>query len=194
MTDFNPFSEAKSFDRELIPEGPHAARCVRLIEIGKQYSELYDNEQNKVVIVFSIPGVTMEINGEEKQKFISAPYGITISNSDRSSMKQYARALCPKGGASLGDFLGKPCQIYVKHVTKNDRTQDRLDSISPLLPGIQVPDLDTEPFWFQWNKPDPEIWAKIPEFTKDLARAATNYPGSYVEEIDRGSNNTDLPM
>ena len=44
MSDFNPFSDApQSFERELIPEGPHAARCVRVIEIGKQYSQLYDS-------------------------------------------------------------------------------------------------------------------------------------------------------
>ena len=184
MSDFNPFSDApQSFERELIPEGPHAARCVRVIEIGKQYSQLYDSEQNKVVIVFSIPGVTMEILGEEKQKFISNPFGITISNNDRSTMRQYARALCPAGGSNLGDFLDKPCQIYVKHVTKSDRTMDRLDSVSPILPGIQVPELDTEPFWFQWNKPDVNHWVKIPNFTQELIKQATNYPGSYVEEM-----------
>jgi len=184
MNNFDPFAEsASNFERELIPEGPHAARCVRLIEIGKQYSQLYGVEQDKVVVVFSIPGVTVEIKGEEKQKFISNPFGITMSNNDRSSMKQYARALCPKGGSSLKDFLGKPCQIYVKHVTKNEKTNDRLGAVSPILPGIEVPPLDTEPFWFSWNNPDPDIWNQIPEFTQDMIKQATNYPGSYVEEM-----------
>lgn len=197
MNEFNPFAEPdKNFDRELTPEGAHAARCVRVIEIGKQYSKLYDNESNKTVIVLSIPGVTMNIGGEQKQKFMSNPFGITISNNERAAMRQWARALCPKGGSSFSDFLNQPCQIVVRHQKKDDgRVLEKIDSIAPILPGIEVGPLDTEPFWFQWNDPDPEILAKVPEFTRNLMKEATNYHGSKVEEamkiVESGADSSD---
>jgi hypothetical protein len=192
---FNPNAkDSGTFERELIPHGTHAARCARVIEIGKQYSNLYDNESNKVVIVLSLPHVLMNIGGEEKQAFISNPFGITISNNDKSSMKQYTRALDPKGEAtSLGDFLNKVCQVFVTHRTKDDKTFARLDSVAPILPGFPVPELDTEPLWFQWNKPDADVWAKLPDFQKELIKKATNYAGSYVEEMVNGSH-SDIPM
>jgi len=196
MSEFNPFEDSQSFDRELIPEGPHAARCVRVIEIGKQYSQKFDTESDKVIIVFSVPGVTINIKGEEKQKFISNPFGITKSSFERSTLRQYAKALCPEGGTTLGDFLDKPCQIYVVHAGEADKRYDKLDSVSPILPGIEVPPPDTEPYWFQWNSPDPEVWKKIPPYTQETILKATNYPGSYVEEMVNSLGNTtdDLPI
>lgn len=196
MSEFNPNAKEGTFERELVPAGAHAARCVRVIEIGKQYSKLYDNESNKVIIVLSLPHVLVNVGGEEKQAFVSNPFGITISNNDRSSMKQYTRALDPTGEAkSLGDFLNKPCQVQVVHKPSGEKTFARLDSVAPIIPGFPVPDLDTEPLWFRWNQPDPEVWAKLPDFQKELIKEATNYHGSYVEEMVHaieGSSN--LPM
>lgn len=196
MNEFNPNAKDSGFERELIPAGTHAARCVRVIEIGKQYSKLYDNESNKVIIVLSLPHVLVTVGGEEKQAFISNPFGITISNNDRSSMKQYTRALDPKGEAkSLGDFLNQVCQVLVTHRQKDDKTYARLDSIAPILPGFPVPELDTEPLWFRWQAPDPEVWKKLPDFQKELIKEATNYHGSYVEEMVKSvEGHSNLPM
>ena len=194
---FNPNAkDTAGGERELIPSGTHAARCVRVIEIGKQYSKLYDNESNKVIVVLSLPHVLVNVGGEEKQAFVSNPFGITISNNDKSSMKAYTRALDPSGEAkTLGDFLNKVCQVFVTHKTNNEKTFARLDSVAPILPGFPVPELDTEPFWFQWNKPDPAVWAKLPEFQKTLIKEATNYAGSYVEEMVNGTDGkNDIPM
>ena len=194
MSDFNPFEDNQSFERELIPEGPHAARCVRVIEIGDQYSAKYDSVSNKVIVVFAVPGVTIDINGEQKQKFISNPFGVTKSSFERSTLRQYARALCPEGGSSLGDFLDKPCQIYVVHGGEADKRYDKLDSVAPILPGIEVPPLDTEPYWFQWDNPDPEVWVKIPKYTQETIMNARNYPGSKVEQMVLSLETDNLPM
>jgi hypothetical protein len=196
MSEFNPNAKGSSGEREVIPAGTHAARCVRVVEIGKQYSKQYDNESNKVVIVLALPHVLVTVGNEEKQAFISNPFGITISNNDRSSMKQYTRALDPTGEAkNLGDFLNKTCQVLVTHRTREDKTYARLDSIAPILPGFPVPELDTEPFWFRWNQPDPKLWEKLPDFQKQLIKEATNYPGSYVEEMVRELEGaSDVPM
>lgn len=184
MSEYNPFEEgSKGFSDELVPAGAHRARCVRLIEIGKQYSARFDSEANKVVVVFSLPDILVEINGEMKQKFMSNGFGETMSNSDKSTLRKWARALCPNGGSSLGDMLNRPCQIIVRHDKKNDKTYANIDAVAPILPGTEVPELDTEPFWFKWNTPDPEIYTKIPPYIQDKIKGATNYEGSLVQEM-----------
>lgn len=187
MTEFNPFAESKGFERELTPQGIHLARCARVIEIGKQESPnpAYGTK-DKVVVVFSLSNLFMELSGEQKQKFISKPFGITISNNEKSDLKEIAMALSPEGGGSFADFLDKPCQLIVGHEQKGDRTIEKIKSIAPVLPGTEVPPLDTEPFWFPWNKPNPDYWVMIPKFTQDLIKQAVNYPGSYVEEMVLG--------
>jgi len=183
---------------ELIPEGPTPARCARVIEIGVQKNDLHPEygEKNKVVIAFSLPNHKININGEEKQRFISVPFGISMSNNEASTMAQYVKALNPHA-QNLGEFLDRPCQINIAHYTKRDgNTGERIDSVSPIMPGYEVAELDTEPFWFQWDNPDPRTWEMIPQFTKDLIQEAVNYPGSKVQEmVDSLSNDNtdDLP-
>lgn len=196
---FNPNDKNAKKQYDLVPKGPHMARCARVIEIGVQASEKY-SDQNKAVIVFSLPNVKIKMaDGAEKQKMISQPFGIQLSSDEKSNMYKYTKALDPNGEAkSLGDFLNKPCQVVVGHYEKGDRTNDRLDSVSPILPGIPVPDLDLEPFWFEWDKPSQEVWKKIPKFTQDLIRGAVNFPGSRVERMvaadDAGEIYDELPF
>ena len=181
MSDFNPNATSTEYAREETPPGMHAVRCARVIEIGQQTSPIYGTK-DKVVIQFSIPAITINVNGEEKQKFISNPFGVTKSTHEKSTMKQYAKALAPNA-VNLGEFLTKAAQINVIHQQKNDRTIEKIDSVAPILPGLEIPELDTEPFWFEWNDPSYEYWAMIPEFTKKLIMQADNYTGSFIEEM-----------
>ena len=186
MTDFNPFeSTSGGGDWDLIPQGPYAARCVRIIEIGKQTSQKYPDPKNKVVIAFTIPSQKIEIGGEQKQRMISNPFGLTISNWENAPLRRYADALCPQGGSSLGDMLGQAAQIYVKHTppNKDGKVFEKIDSVAALLPDVVVPDADVPLLWFKWNDPDIEVYAQLPEKTQERIKSAVNYPGSKVEEM-----------
>lgn len=197
MSQFNPnATEQQSFDQDLVPTGVHAARCARVIEIGEQHSPRFDVEDpdtgeikksiyDKAVIVLSLSNLTYDFKGlGEKQRFISKGFGITIGNSERGNMKEYTRALDPDGQATcLGDFIGRGCQVSVVHKTKNEKTRADIDSVAPVLPGTEIPPLDTEPFWFEFDNPNGDLWVLIPEFTQNLVKAAVNYPGSLVEQM-----------
>jgi hypothetical protein len=194
---FNPNAEdTRTFDRELLPaKKPLMARCARIIEIGKQASQY--GVHNKAVIALNLPDFSMDIGGESKQRMLSNPYGINMSNNENSSMRQYSKALNPDASC-LGDFLNHTCQVTVVHYTKgNGETGEKIDSIAPLIAGIEVPPLDIEPYWFEWNNPDGDVWALVPEFTRTLIQGAVNYPGSLVEEMVNaleGTSNDDIPL
>jgi len=199
VSEFNPFDQSSgNNERELIPQGPHAARCVRVLEIGKQTSVKYPDPKDKVVIAFTVPGCTIEINGEEKQRMISNQFGLTISNYEKAPLKRYADALCPEGGSNFGDFLGKAAQLYVKHTppNKDGKVYEKIDSVAALLPGIIVPEPDVPMLWLKWNDPDPEVYSQIPEFTQNLIKEAVNYRGSKMEEMVNAYEKAleDLPM
>jgi hypothetical protein len=143
--------------------------------------------KDKAVIVFSLPEVIFEF-GElgEKQAFISNPFGITMSTNDRATMKLYAKALDPQGqGSDLGSaFLNKPCQLVVKHKEREGKpTVAVIDSVAAIHPSMQVPEADTEPFWFKWDEPDHQTLQMIPEFTQNLMKEAVNYEGSKVQAL-----------
>lgn len=192
---FNPNAkpDQQEFQRELIPEGPHLARCARVIEIGKHASgftsidpdtgqEVPDPPKDKAVIAFSLPNVKMDFGKiGVKQAFISNIFGITISNNEKSTMYRYTKALDPQGeGENLGDsYLGKLCQITVQHKTRPGKsTIQKIDSISAALPGLEAPELDTTPMWYSWENPDYDIWNALPEIHQEQIKNAVNFEGS----------------
>ncbi len=193
---FNPNAQGNSNkERDLIPSGIHAARCARIIEVGKQHAPKFDREDeetgqiikaisDKVIVIFSLSNVLFDFPGlGERQAFISNRYGITKSTNDRSTMRQYTKALDPQGQATcLADLLNKPCQVSIKHTNKDGKVYANLDSVAPILPGFAIPELDTEPFIFEWDNPDMTIWEKLNDFTKDMIKGATNYHGSKIQK------------
>ena len=192
---FNPNAKDTGFARELIPSGPHAARCARVIEIGKQWSDKFQSESNKVVIVLALPNVLVDINGEKKQAFVSNRYGVTVSAMSKN-LKQYTQALDPNEEVTdFGGFLNRTCAVFMKHKERDGKVYSNLDSVSPLLPGTPVPELDVTPIWFQWDRPDPAVYKQLPEFQRTIIKSATNFKGSLVEEmVNELEGSSDLPM
>lgn len=188
---FNPNAKSTDFNRELIPEGPHLARCVRVLEIGNHVSGFPQPDgtveipKPKAVIVFSLPDVIMNF-GElgDKQAFISNPFGITMSTNEKATMRRYQKALDPNGTAEdLGGFLDKVCQLAVIHKERKDKPPVAvIDSIAPPLPGLAVGAADTELLWLKWDDPDPGVLSQVPQFTRDLIMKADNYQGSKMQE------------
>lgn len=196
MTQFNPSKKEQKVQFDLIAEGPHPARCSRIIELGDQDSQY--GVQTKVVIAFNVTDSFITLaDGSKKQRMISNPFGINMSNNEKSTMAQYTKAINPRA-QSLADFLGRPCQVSVIHYKKDDTERDRLDSVAPIIPGLEIPELDIEPFWFQFDQPEPELWKQIPEFTQNLIKKAVNYPGSEVERmvyaLEQEADATDTPF
>ena len=50
-------------ERSIIEEGIFNAVCSKLIDLGVQYSERYDNSSRKIRLFWEVIGETVEING-----------------------------------------------------------------------------------------------------------------------------------
>lgn len=59
--------------------GTYPAICYGLVDLGEQYSETYDKWSPKILILFEIPGETLEINGEEVSRTMSKSYTMSLN-------------------------------------------------------------------------------------------------------------------
>lgn len=131
-----------SFDP--VPEGVHIATCIWVIDLGEQFNEKYGKTQHKVLIGWEIPGETIEVDGEEKPRMISATY--TMSLSEKALLRSHLEAWRGKAftekeldGFNVGNVLGKSCQIQVIHTVSNGNTYANVKSVMALPKGMQQP-------------------------------------------------------
>ena len=180
-----------------IPEGTHIARCVRIIDLGHQYSQQYDKWTAQVRLDFEIPDEKITIKDEELPRII----GKTFTNSlgERSNLRKMLESWRGKkftdeelAGFNLADLAGLPCMVTVAHREYNGRTYADIAALVALPKGIPAPeqitpslvfdldafesieDMDLVPEWLQDKIKDSQEWlerfappAPVPEAPKD---------------------------
>ena len=63
------------------------AVCIGVIDLGEQYSEVYKNYANKVLLIFEFPTEMVEVDGEKKPRWISREF--TFSTSKKSKLLEF---------------------------------------------------------------------------------------------------------
>jgi hypothetical protein len=116
---------------ELIPEGLHTAICFAVIDLGTQYSQMFDKAQQKVCIMWEFPDLLME---DSRPFVISNIY--TLSLHKKSNLRQHLESWRGKSftdeelaGFDLTVLIGIPCQIQVVHNHKNENTYANISTI-----------------------------------------------------------------
>lgn len=168
---FNPqVQEKKEF--ELIPEGLHAARVARVIELGIQKTPYGDKEQ--VVIEYLLPNETVEIDGVEKQKMKwSWPMNMT-SNPDSNLMK-IVKAIKPDA-TSLGQLVGMPCMIEISHAEdKKGVMRDNISNVTKPMAGIDIPEPDIDTYFYEFANGEDEIFEQLSEYRQNQIKQAVNF-------------------
>jgi len=168
---FNPQKqESKEYD--LIEEGLYKAVVARVIELGDQEDKF--GVKTKVVMAFTIPDLTIEIDGEQKQRMMfTFPLNQT-SNPDSTLMK-YIKAI--DGSVThMSQLLGKPCMIEVAHTKKSDGTvYANISNITKPMKGMTFNAPDCDVYMFEFDNPNPEVWEKLSDGRKDTIKKAKNF-------------------
>lgn len=142
-----------------IEAGPYPAICYGLIDLGEQWSEAYQKWTRKILIMWELPGETLDLGvGEPSSRVISQKY--TLSLNERSALR---RDLISWRGREFTDaelrnfdmrnIVGAPCLLNIVHREYNGQTYANVGSImklpksmildTPMLDRI-VFDLDTD--------------------------------------------------
>lgn len=195
---------AKESNGSSIPkleDGVYTAISSMLIDLGEQNNEKFGKIQRKFMVIWTILGEEIEINGEQLPRTISKEYGYTLG--DKSNLKKDLQAWRGKQftdeelqGFDLINILNKPCQLQIIQQEKNGNTYNNISAIMSLPKGSSVDLLkDTCTFDFE-NEETWENYKKIPSWIQEKIKKATNYAecglDKYVEQIENTSNDEDL--
>jgi len=167
---FNPQKRDKP-QYELIEEGLYSARVARIIELGDQETKF--GVKTQVVIGFTLPSLTIEHEGEQKQRMVwTFPINQT-SNPDGKLMK-YIKAVKSEA-VHMEELLALPCMIEIIHTHKGEDTYANIGSITKPMTGMDIgmPDIDT--YMYEFENGEDETFELIGEYRQNQVRAAVNF-------------------
>lgn len=169
---------------EPIPEGTHMARCVQLIDLGTQYSQVYDKESRKVMIRWELPSETiLNEEGMEVPRMIHAVY--TQSLSEKATLRKMLEGWRGKRfsdeelrGFDLSVLAGLPCMVTVVHNSNGGNRYANVSAVAAIPKGMPVPEQVNESIVFDIDNPVDQ--AKIdcfPEFIQKMIRNSKDMGG-----------------
>lgn len=168
-----------------VEPGVYMAVCVGVIDLGEQYSDMFKNYSNKCMIVWELPGETIEIDGEQKPRQLSKEF--TISSSNKSNLRKFIESWNGKTYSDddfmdldVFDQIGKPCQLNV--VLNSTGEYANVDNIMPIPRGFPAPTTATPPIKWdlqQWND---EVFKSLPEWIQEKIKKSTQYQKEHAPE------------
>ena len=166
-----------------VPEGPHLARCVTIVDLGQQETTWQGKtkHQHKVYIAFEVPSVRVEWDDKEGAHHEGpALIGQRYTNSigDKSNLGKHltswrGRAFteAEKEAFDLFTIAGVPCQISVVHNQSGGKTYANISGIMGLPPGVNVPAQETPTL--KYSPYDSETADKFPDLPEWMQKACT---------------------
>lgn len=179
---FNANEKPTMPQQEVIEEGLYPARLARIIELGDQEDRY--GVKSRVVLSFTIPSQTIEIDGEKKHRMLMT-FPLNKTSNPDATITKYVKAL---GGATWEDIIGKPCMIEVSNKVVNGITRNNITNVVKPMNGLEVAEPDCDVFIFDFDNPSKEVYDKLSEFRQDQIKQALNYPGSEVEKMVDGES------
>lgn len=171
---FNPQEQEKR-EYDLIEEGTYGARVARIVELGVQKDKY--GEKPKVMIGFTIPSEKIEIDGEEKQRFMwHTWFGLNQTSNPDSTLMKTINGI--DGSVThLSQLLNKPCMISIKHSDpKPDGSQfANISSVSKPMKGLDIEEPDIDVYMYEFENGEDEVFEQLGEKIQERIKAAVNW-------------------
>lgn len=176
-----------SIAHEPIPAGTYLARCYSMIHLGTHDDDYQGRAKktNKVRITWELPTELKVFNPEKGEQPLSVSKEFTLSMSEKSNLRAFLTSWRGKPftaeEASCFDItklLGVPCQLSIIHEpSKKDpsRMYERISSISSVMKGVTCPAQINPTFMFSLETFDPNAFAALPDWLKDIVRNSDEY-------------------
>lgn len=163
-----------------IEEGTHLGVCYMLVDLGMQYSEVYKNKSEKVMIGWEIPDETIELDDGPHPRTMSKQYTATLN--EGSNLRQdlaawRGRDFTPE---ELADFdlrkiIGTSCLINVVHRESNGKTYANIQSIMALPKGMARGQLQDKPIVYDIEADPPAKVDELPKWLGDKIKKSETY-------------------
>lgn len=167
--------------------GTYPAVCVGIVDLGEQYSQGFKKYSNKLLIIWEIPSQTVEVEGEQKPRWLSRDF--TASLHEKSNL--YQTLVSWRGRAfteeelsedengflrfSVADMLGTGCLLQVIVEEKEGGSYNRITSVVALPAGMSAPAPQSPLLSFDIDAWDQQTFEALPEWIQNRIKKSTQY-------------------
>lgn len=163
-------------------------RIARVIEIGEH--DTFYGIKDQVLIYVSLPTRLIDAPDSDyhgKQHMVRSKPLRKSSNDKSGLMKDWINVLYPQC-TDLRQLLNLPGFFNIQNNEVENQGEKRVFTnimqVSGVPEGIDVGELDTNPFYFDYDNPDEDIWNDyLWDNIREKIMSAENYKGSAVEEM-----------
>ena len=178
-----------------VPGGSYISACIGIIDVGEQYDKFPGEKQgkyaSKVIFLFELVGETVEVDGEQKPRWLSLE--MTQSLHERAALYKTLTAwlgrpltedeLSIEGcGFDLAQMLGKNCMLSVSLNEKDGEQYNKITGVMGVPKGLQISKPESEPLLFDIDDRDEAVFAKLPEWIQKKIEKSTQYQLDPPEE------------
>jgi len=146
-----------------ISPGTYPARIAQIIDLGVQ-EDTYEGETKenpKLWVTFELPTETINIDGEDKPRWISREF--TKSTSERALLTKLIMVV-NEDAESLDDLLGKALFLETGLTSGGNA---KCTGYAKPMKGFTVPELSKEAELFDLDNPNQAVYDKLPDFLKE---------------------------
>lgn len=178
---------------EKLENGVYTAVSSAIIDLGLQKNEQFKKIQRKFMMIWTIIGEEVEINGEKQPRTISKEYSFSLN--EKSTLRKDLQAWRGKPfseeelqGFNILAVLNKACQLQIILEEKNNKKYNNIAGIMSLPKGSNVPILENTYYFDMENAETWENYCKIPNWIQDKIKKAENLESTgldrYIKEYD----------
>lgn len=161
--------------------GTYIAVCVGVVDIGEQKSDLYNNYAQQVVFIWEIPSARIEVDGEDKPRWLSEFYRVSLNekaNLSKMLVSWRGKAFTEDeaDGFDLSEMLGKACQLQVLLSARSDGAQcNRIAGVFGLPKGFPAPAAESPLLLYSIEDGENATFAALPEWIRGKITKSTEW-------------------
>lgn len=171
---------------EPVPKGNHVARLYQTIHIGTNSYEYMGEmkKSDKVRLTFELCNEkkVFKEGDEPKPYSISREFGLSMGK--KSKLRPFIENMTGTSftddeayGFDIESLIGTACLLNVVHESKGDNTYANIAGATPLLKGMEAPEMHNEPTMIDVNSTPFEVIEALPEFIRSKIQSSEEYQG-----------------
>lgn len=176
-----------------LESGVYTGVSSAIIDLGLQRNEQFGKTQRKFMMIWTILGEDVEINGEKQPRTISKEYSFSLN--EKSTLRKDLQAWRGKSfseeelqGFNILAVLNKACQLQIILEEKNNKKYNNIAGIMSLPKGSSVQPLDNT---YYFDMEDVQTWqnfVKVPNWIQEKIKKAENLESTgfdkYIKEYE----------
>lgn len=167
-----------------IEGGTYQGICIGIIDIGTQYNDYFKKSIRKLVIIWELPEVRIEVEKDGEKLNLPRVISKTYTNSlheksnlgkDLVSWRGKAFTSEESDGFDVENMLKSNCLVQVINTEKNNKTYANVSSVSKLMAGMEELKPESEIISYSMDKGIVEPPENLYGWIKDLIKQSTEY-------------------